>query len=244
MCEQNKKMSKKHDLTDISNELSKAMDNPVVNMIRSGAVGTLGLANPIVGIVAGIGNDLLSNYNDFKLSYLLSGLASGCNIEMRLNQLYSYIISSKEKAIRVANLFRQTINAECPKTCIIYGLIMASHLESNTVFTHDELIACKAIESATDFDLDNFKIIMEKYSKQTSKGKRIVFQESCSDISSYTTTCDWCVYNRLFVPQVAEWEDISEGLLNLGTHYYEGTPAPVLLSFLNDANGIWDYSFK
>ena len=121
-------MAQKYDLTDIGNALSQAMDNPVVEIIRSGTVGTLGIVNPVLGIAAGIGNDLLSKYNDFKLSYLLNGLASGCNLEKRLNQLYTYITSSSEKAINVANLFKQTVNAECPKACIIYGLIMATHI--------------------------------------------------------------------------------------------------------------------
>jgi len=61
-------MSQKYGLTDIVNALSRAMDNPVIEIIRSGAVGTLGVANPVLGIVGGIGNDLLSKYNDFKVS--------------------------------------------------------------------------------------------------------------------------------------------------------------------------------
>ena len=80
-------MSQKYDLTDIGNALSEAMDNPVVEIIRSGAIGVLGLANPVLGMAVGIGNDLLSKYNDFKLSYLLNGLASGCNLEKRLNSV-------------------------------------------------------------------------------------------------------------------------------------------------------------
>ncbi len=234
-------MSQKYDLTDIGNALSEAMDNPVVETIRSGAVGVLGLADPVLGIAAGIGNDLLSKYNDFKLSYLLNGLASGCNLEKRLNQLYTYVTSSSEKAIKVANLFKQTVNAECPKACIIYGLIMASHLESGTKFTYDELIVCKAIESATDYDLQNFKIIMENYLKSTSNGRRVVFPENFSEISTFTTTCNWCVYNRLFVSRTAEWEETGEGTLDISTYYYEANPASVLLRYINDANQTWYY---
>lgn len=234
-------MSQKYDLTDIGNALSEAMDNPVVETIRSGTIGVLGLADPVLGIVGGIGNDLLSKYNDFKLSYLLNGLASGCNIEKRLNQLYTYVTSSPDKAINVANLFKQTVNAECPKACIIYGMIMASHLESGTEFTYDELIVCKAIERATDYDLKNFKEIMENYLKPISNGRRIVFPKDFLEISTFTTTCDWCVYNRLFVSRMAEWEEMGEGTLDISTYYYEANPASVLLSYINDANQIWNY---
>ena len=115
-------MAQKYDLTDIGNALSRVMDNPMTKIIRSGSIGVLGVVNPVAGIVGGIGNDLLSEYNTFKLGHLLNGLASGFNLERRLNELYNYVNSSPEKAIIVANLFKQTVNAECPKVCVIYGL--------------------------------------------------------------------------------------------------------------------------
>lgn len=123
-------MAQKYDLTDIGNALSRVMDNPMTKIIRSGSIGVLGVVNPVAGIVGGIGNDLLSEYNTFKLGHLLNGLASGFNLERRLNELYNYVNSSPEKAIIVANLFKQTVNAECPKVCVIYGLILANHLET------------------------------------------------------------------------------------------------------------------
>ena len=58
-----------------------------------------------------------------------------------------------------------------PKVCVIYGLILANHLETLTEFTHEELIVCKALENATDYDLKNFKEIMENYLKPTSNGR-------------------------------------------------------------------------
>ena len=95
-------MAQKYDLTDIGNALSRVMDNPMTKIIRSGSIGVLGVVNPVAGIVGGIGNDLLSEYNTFKLGHLLNGLASGFNLERRLNELYNYVNSSPEKAIIVA----------------------------------------------------------------------------------------------------------------------------------------------
>lgn len=222
-------MAQKYDLTDIGNALSRVMDNPMTKIIRSGSIGVLGVVNPVAGIVGGIGNDLLSEYNTFKLGHLLNGLASGFNLERRLNELYNYVNSSPEKAIIVANLFKQTVNAECPKVCVIYGLILANHLETLTEFTHEELIVCKALENATDYDLKNFKEIMENYLKPTSNGRRIVFPKDFADIAAFTTTCDWCVYNRIFVSRTAEWGEMEEGILDMSTYYYEANPASVLL---------------
>lgn len=126
-------MAQKYDLTDIGNALSRVMDNPMTKIIRSGSIGVLGVVNPVAGIVGGIGNDLLSEYNTFKLGHLLNGLASGFNLERRLNELYNYVNSSPEKAIIVANLFKQTVNAECPKVCVIYGLILATVYKGNII---------------------------------------------------------------------------------------------------------------
>ena len=195
----------------------------------------------VAGIVGGIGNDLLSEYNTFKLGHLLNGLASGFNLERRLNELYNYVNSSPEKAIIVANLFKQTVNAECPKVCVIYGLILANHLETLTEFTHEELIVCKALENATDYDLKNFKEIMENYLKPTSNGRRIVFPKDFADIAAFTTTCDWCVYNRIFVSRTAEWGEMEEGILDMSTYYYEANPASVLLDNINAARQTWNY---
>lgn len=234
-------MEQKYDLTDIEKVITKAMDNPVTRAIRSGVIGALGIVNPVAGVAAGVGDNLISEYDTYKLSLLLKGLSTGLNMEMRLNELYNYVNASREKAISVANLFRKTINAECPKVCIIYGLILANHLGSNTEFTQDELIVCKALENATECDLENFKEIMEKYLKPVSSGKKIVFPEGFTDLDEFTTTCDWCVYNRIFISRMAEWGEMGEGTLDISTYYYESKPASVLMKYIKDANQIWYY---
>lgn len=231
-------MKQKYNLSDIENALAKAMDNPEMTMIRSGVIGTLGILNPVAGVLADVGDSFLSEYNTFKLSLLLRGLSTDSNIEIGLNKLYNYVNSSQDKAINVANLFRKTINAECPKVCVIYGLILANHMGSNTEFTQNELIVCKALENATECDLKNFKEIMEKYLKKVSNGNRIVFPEGFTDLAEFTTTCDWCVYNRIFISRVAEWEEFEDETLDISTYYYEAKPASVLMKYINDAHQI------
>ena len=234
-------MTQKHDLTDIGNALQHVLETPTAKIIRSGSIGVLGVINPVAGVVGCIGDEFLSQYNTFKLSHLLDGLKTGLNLEMRLNELYNYVTSSPEKAITVANLLKQTLNSECPKVCILYGLILASHLEASTEFTHDELIVCKALENATDYDLNNFKTIMENYLVSTANSKRIVFPKGLDNISALTTTCDWCVYSRIFTARMPEWNEIGDETLDITTYYYESTPATVLLNYINEAKRTWDY---
>ena len=234
-------MTQKYDLTDIGNAIAKAIDNPMSKIIRSGTIGVLGIANPVAGVTGEIVNNFLSEYNIFKLSLLLNGLSSGLNVEMRLNELYTYVTSSTEKAIAVANLFRQTVNAECPKVCVIYGLILADHLKTNSNFTYDEMIVTKALENATDYDLKNFKEIMEKYLKPLTNANKIVFPNDFDKINEFKITCDWCVYNRIFILRMAELEEMEEGNLDINSYYYESKPASLLLKYINNANQIWNY---
>ena len=57
----------------------------------------------------------------------------------------------------------------------------------------------------------------------------------------FTTTCDWCVYNRIFVSRTAEWGEMEEGVLDMSTYYYEANPASVLLDNINAARQTWNY---
>ena len=237
-------MKNTHDLTDIKKVLTEAMNNPIAEAIRSGSIGALGIINPVAGVAVGIGDTLLSEYNIFKLSMLLKGLSKGSDMEKRLNELYNYVNLSPEHAISVSNLLKKTINAECPKVCVIYGLILANHTGDNTEFSQDELIVCKALENATERDLKYFKEIMEKYLKQTSFGNRVTFPEGFVNLNEFTTTCDWGVYNRIFVSRMAEFGELGSETLVLGTHYYETKTASVLMEYINAARKIWDYGEK
>lgn len=234
-------MKQQYNLTDIENTIIEAIDTPMTKTIRSGAIGVLGLINPVAGVIAGIGDNILSDYRTYKFSHLLNGLSSGLNLEARLNELYTYVTSSKDNAITVANLFTKTINAECPKVCFIYGLILADHMNNNTKFTQDELIVCKALENATEFDLNNFKEIMEKYLKPISDGNRIVLPEELGKSNKFTLTCEWAVYNRLFTSHPTEWGDIEEEYEGLNTQYHESKPASVLMEYIKAASQIWNY---
>lgn len=232
---------KNYDLTDIGNLLSNVLDTPTARMVRSGSVGALGTVGPVAGVLGSVGDQFLSQYNTFKLDFLLKGLATGLNMEARLNQLYTYIQSSEEKAIIVANLLKKTINAECPKVCVIYGLVLANHVAANTKVTYEEMIVCRALENATDYDLMHFKEIMDRYLKPEEDEMRVVFPNDFEALAEYITTCDWCVYNRLFVSRILEWDNVMEETLGIKTHYYVAKPAAVLLQYINAARQTWHY---
>lgn len=239
-------MKKDFTLEDIVNAVVEILNTPKGELARVGAVGALGIANPVMGVAADVGNAFLSSYNNFKLNYLLNGLASGSNIEKRLNQLYTYVKLSTEKALIVANTLKRTVNAESPKVCIIYGLILADHMDSSTTFSNDELIVCRALEGATDFDLENFRTVMEEYlrpglseAEKVSKCQ-VSFPKDFDRETELNTTCDWCVYSRLFTSHALEWQRMAD-TLNLDENYYVTNAAVVLLDYIHKARQTWDY---
>ena len=69
--EERSTMDKNYNLSDIGNALWAVIDNPVAKIIRSGAIGTIDILNPAAGVVAGVGDTLLGEYNNYKFSLLL-----------------------------------------------------------------------------------------------------------------------------------------------------------------------------
>ena len=232
-------MVKKYELVDVIKSIRDKLDSPEGRTLRAGIVGTLEIVNPIAGVAGDVVNSFLGEYNLYKLNRLLDSLSKKLNVEQGINLLYTYVNSSQEKAINVANLFKQTCNAECPKVCVIYGWILAEHIDNNTNFTHNELIVCKALENATDYDLKNFKEIMDGYIQSTSDGDRIVFAQDFEKADTYTTTCDWGVYNRLFCTRMGIVKDET---IELGTCYYTTKSAELLLKNIKEIQQIWGYN--
>ena len=97
------------------------------------------------------------------------------------------------------------------------------------------------MENATDYDLMHFKEIMDRYLKPADDGMRVVFPKDFDSLAAYTTTCDWCVYNRIFVSKVLGWGKIETQTVGIETPYYEAKPAAVLLQYINAARQTWNY---
>lgn len=228
-----------HELKDILTRISEITNKPELSPIRELTVGVIGVCNPVAGVAAGTINSVISDYNIYKLTLLLKGISSGLNTETRMNELYNYINKSDENAINVANIFQKVINAESPKVCLLYGLIIAEHLDSSNCFTQEELIVCKALENSTDYDLSIFKNIMEQYTKAEENERKIIeLPSGLENRDSYVTTCDWCVYNRIFVIEHVKYENST---LIHNRFYYVSAPANILLKYIDDLHRVWDY---
>lgn len=225
-------MNKQYSLMDICNKMNEMLTSNTTESVLSIASSVVDKIDPITGIAINFAGELLKHYNVYKLNKLIEGLSLNLNIEKRLNELYNYVSASDEKAYIVANLFKKTINCENPKTCIIYGIILAKHLDNHSSFDHDELIVCKALENATDYDLSNFKIIMENY---VEKNGRINIP---NNNEVYNSTCDWCLFNRIFLSDAF---DSNGDALILSKYYSITNSAKILLEYINGLRQTYNY---
>lgn len=225
---------------DVLTTLNDKLKSPIGSVIRDSSV-ALASIDPASSVVAATLNSFYQNYNYFKITRLLKGLSKGINEEKCLYELNEYINSSEERAYLVGNIFKETLAAESPRVAELYGIILSKHIGSyKSNFTHDELIICKAIENANDYDLDIFKDIMSN-SVLDNKGGKPIWLPKDKQIE-YDLTCQWCVYNRLF--WLAESGIIIAGtpmpINTVETNYHTLPPAFKLMKYIDELGTTWD----
>lgn len=228
------------DVNDILSSLDEFFKSSKGSVIRETSL-AVSSVEPVAGVIATSINSFYQNYNSFKIECLLKGLSKGNNREKCLYELNNFICSSKERAYMVGNIFRETLAAESPRVSELYGIILSKHIGSKSSnFTHEELIVCKAIENANDYDLDIFKDIMTNSVLDNHEGKLVWLPEDKQQ--KYDLTCQWCVYNRLFWDVGEVWRTGSSPLpINtVETNYKIDSAATVLIEYINELGTTWD----
>lgn len=193
---------------DVVQVITEAFSATEMEPVRDTIISVIGLTNPVAGVGLAAIDSAMKQYNDYRLRLLLMGLAAGNSVEKRISQLYNFVRSSPERAIEVANILKKTINAESPKVCVIYGMVLAEHAADKSAFSQTELILCKALENATDYDIRNFKTIMEKCIVTNKLGFRVV-KCRMEELKKYEYTCQWAAYNRIFKLETADFGELS-----------------------------------
>ena len=113
----------------------------------------------------------------------------------------------------------------------MYGMILGKHIKENDCFSQNELIICRALVNATELDIINFKLIMENYIKSSSSDNIISIPEDLDNYESITSTRDWCLYNRIFVSNIAlKVDDNGSGTFYNDYHITE--PAKLLMKYI------------
>lgn len=236
-------------LKKIANELNKKMNEPELSLVKDIVISGSEVIDPVMGFFLNAGNSIISKFNEINLKYLLLGLSINLDMEKKINQLYDYAKSDSKKAYQLANVLKETIVSKSPKSCVIMGLVLAKNIDEAKDFSREDLIVCRALENATDYDLENFYEIMKNHVETIIDGTiKIVFNSQDSDnIYDYNMTCKWAVYNRLFSERVLEWAGFpvsEETIENEYSNFYVDKPAEVLFDLIRKAQQILKYNNK
>ncbi len=233
-------MERKKDLTDVFDAIQNTLETPMGGACKELVVDAISSMSSVIGSAVNVG---LQHFNEIKLWYLLKGLSSDLDVEKRLNQLHNYVTSSVSRAFTVANVFRETVAANSPHICLLYGYILSRHLgENEKDFSQDDIILCHALENASDYDLDIFIEIMTSC---VAEDKIIKYKKQ--DKKKYDQTCTWCLYNRLFIKReyiyaelAGKYDDIPDDI-DISTGYHVESAAELLCKMIDDLKQIWHY---
>ena len=229
------------DFPQVIEKIQEKLATPEGEAVLAEAGLVAGTIYPIAGFITESFSVFLQQYDKHKLRLLIKGLSKDMNVEKHMNELYNYVNSSSIRAFTIGNVLKETIAAKSPKICMLYGLIIAKHIGiQKTDFTIDDIIVCNALENASDFDLENFKEIMELWINQEGK-----IEYPKEEKEKLEKTCLWCVYSRLFSIHRFPWAIIgSEDDPNsktVKTNYIIDSSAKLLQNLINELGLTWNY---
>lgn len=228
-------------------EIQDKLNTPAALAIRSTAVAAAAAAGSAAGAKAGIAlgtvaaaaDEFITFGNSLRLSYLLKGLAAGKDPEKQVEKFRRYIEENQEHAQQAEGMLRKALLAESERVSCLYGLILAEHLDEQP-YSNNELIVCRALVNATDYDIWIFQNIMNSYltDKQPPEVK---IPASVPQADDYISTCDWCVYNRIFSGSLG-WHDFgNEDEKESWLTYSPMKPAYILNDYLTRLDKFMSY---
>lgn len=105
-------------------------------------------------------NDVSKYSNDIKLAEAWRCIAEDNDIEKSINQLYDYV-SNEERAFFISDSLRKIILCNSRISSSIIAYIMGEIVENDRNFEHRDAVLYSALLQMTDYDIRNFKYLME-----------------------------------------------------------------------------------
>ena len=178
--------------------------------------------------------------NTKKLHDALRALSKNENIEKSLNELYGYV-SNEERALYVSTAFRKIILSNSKIAAAIIGLMLGEIKLENREFNNDDAILFNALETMTDFDIRNFKSIMEGDFIATDNTGRQYFDVSLfpdDKREDYLLTLTFGERNRILS---SFHQTLKDGKIQFSTFYQTNKFSDILLKYINKVNQIINY---
>lgn len=99
--------------------------------------------------------------NKIKIVHALKGLAGDSDVESSIYALRNYV-NSPDRSFYIATAFRKIILSNSKIAATIIGYMLGEISNKAREFTNEDIILFNALENMSDFDIRNFKDIMNE----------------------------------------------------------------------------------
>ena len=143
-------------------------------------------------------NDVSKYSNDIKLAEAWRCIAEDNDIEKSINQLYDYV-SNEERAFFVSDSFKKIILCNSRISSSIIAYIMGEIVSNNRNFEHRDAVLYSVLLQMTDYDIRNFKYLMENVIGKFKEDDGLIDQEKITNSKeSFEITIQICLSAGVF----------------------------------------------
>ena len=195
--------------------------------------------NEVVGFI----NVVVSSVNRKKLYGAWKCIARDENIEESINQLYNYI-DNEERAFYVAECLKKIAWSNSKIAASIIGFMLGEIKTQTRDFCNDDLLLLNALEHMTDFDIRNFKELMEGNYIKSDIGKEYFHtaQFPKEKMGEYYSILEFGEKYRLFSVSAGAFTDDNDALFIGEVEYAPKKVSKKLLGYINRVKQIINYN--
>lgn len=183
-------------------------------------------------------NDVSKYSNDIKLFEAWRCISQDNDVEKSINQLYNYV-SNEERAFFVSDSFKKIILCNSRVASAIIAYIMGEIITEKRNFEHTDAVLYNTLLQMTDYDIKNFKYLMENAIGRFSEDDNIVNDSKLPENKeSFEITIQICVSTGVFRTE--------SGVIDGNSFYSDNfckvtNLANVLLDYINNVNRLLSY---
>ena len=229
---------------DIKQEMEKLLKK--LNEVRTSTLGA-----DVIQIIPKINdvNEYIDSIgklaDDLKLDSAWQCLAEGKDVEKSINELYNYV-SDRERAFFISNEFKKINLSNSVLASSVIALIVGKVVKENRKCTHKETIILNALGHMTDYDLKNFKLMMDKAIEELVGYTVInIFKLDKENRDNYKYTLHLCANAGLFLTESdiigKESEEDDFEAVYAGLHYVVIDISYALLGYMNEVKQLLNY---
>ena len=205
------------------------------------------IGNDIISLFKGLdeANEYVSKLskfsNDTKLAYAWYCIGKDIDIERSINEIYTYV-SDQDRAFFVSNEFKKILLSNSIQVSCIRALILGKVVHEDRMSSHEDAIILQLLDRVTDFDLQNYKELIEN-DVQIIGNRKVIHEAEIKGekAESYRLTLQLLYSNGLLGMTTSI---ITDGTMYTGTFYTVSEITYGLMSYIEEVKQVLGYFSK